>query len=204
MRTPILDARGMVCPQPLMMTKKALSELPKGHSFQLLIDHKTSAENVQRFVRENGSSVTTTTEKGVYTLTITKDTELDLSVDEKTYCYESEQIMGGHVICFKDTTMGSGPEELGIILMKGLIAAIKEATVKPRAVIFYTRAIFLVCKDSPVIGFLKELEKENVPIFVCGTCVDFFNKKNDIAVGTISNLYDILSILSQAHHVIYP
>jgi hypothetical protein len=37
---------------------------------------------------------------------------------------------------------------------------------------------------------------------VCGTCVDYYELKGKVAVGTISNMYDILLQLSTAARII--
>ncbi|MDR1044165.1 MAG: sulfurtransferase TusA family protein [Candidatus Adiutrix sp.] len=47
-----VDARGLSCPQPVMLALKALS----AHSEALAVevDHETAAENVERACREKG------------------------------------------------------------------------------------------------------------------------------------------------------
>ena len=49
----IVDARGFSCPQPVMMTKKALDGL-SGGEVEVLVDTVTSRENVLRFARNAG------------------------------------------------------------------------------------------------------------------------------------------------------
>ena len=48
-----VDARGVLCPKPLIMTKKQLSKTAKDTSFLVLIDNETSKENVERFLSDN-------------------------------------------------------------------------------------------------------------------------------------------------------
>jgi coenzyme F420-reducing hydrogenase beta subunit len=55
-----------------------------------------------------------------------------------------------------------------------------------------------------VLAPLKELENRGVAILVCGTCLDYFNKKADLRVGKVSNMFTILETLSRAGHVIEP
>jgi len=49
-----------------------------------------------------------------------------------------------------------------------------------------------------VLAPLKELENRGVAILVCGTCLDYFNKKADLRVGKVSNMFTILETLSRA------
>ena len=72
MENKIVDARGMVCPKPLIMTKTALMELAPGQSMTVLIDNETSKQNVERFLQDNGAASAMTEKNGVYTLTVTK------------------------------------------------------------------------------------------------------------------------------------
>lgn len=47
-----IDARGVSCPQPVLMTKKALAENPSG--VEVLVDNNTARNNVSRYVKNLG------------------------------------------------------------------------------------------------------------------------------------------------------
>lgn len=47
-----VDARGMSCPQPVLMAKKALEGNKDG--FEILVDNKVAKENVSRFIKSVG------------------------------------------------------------------------------------------------------------------------------------------------------
>lgn len=51
-----VDARGLSCPQPVMMALKTLTDTEAG--FVVEVDHETAAENVERACREKGRSST--------------------------------------------------------------------------------------------------------------------------------------------------
>lgn len=42
-----VDARGLVCPQPVILTKKAMSDKPK--NLDVLVDNVAALENVTRY-----------------------------------------------------------------------------------------------------------------------------------------------------------
>ncbi|HRZ28874.1 MAG TPA: sulfurtransferase TusA family protein [Spirochaetota bacterium] len=46
-----IDARGLSCPQPVVLTQKAISE--GGESFDVLVNSNVSKENVVRCVEKN-------------------------------------------------------------------------------------------------------------------------------------------------------
>lgn len=54
-----VDARGLSCPQPVLMTKRALDKL-SGGCVVVLVDTATSRENVSRFARNAGWSAEAT------------------------------------------------------------------------------------------------------------------------------------------------
>jgi TusA-related sulfurtransferase len=51
-----IDTCGMSCPQPVLMTKKALEETPEG--IEVVVDNNTAKANVSRFMKHTGYQVT--------------------------------------------------------------------------------------------------------------------------------------------------
>ena len=49
-----IDTCGMSCPQPVLMTKKALDEEKDG--IDVIVDNNTAKENVRRFMKHSGYS----------------------------------------------------------------------------------------------------------------------------------------------------
>jgi TusA-related sulfurtransferase len=51
-----IDARGLSCPQPVVLVKKAIDKLGKGE-IEVLLDTVTAKENVSRLARNTGFQV---------------------------------------------------------------------------------------------------------------------------------------------------
>jgi hypothetical protein len=49
-----------------------------------------------------------------------------------------------------------------------------------------------------------ELSDKGVELLVCGTCLDFYNAKDELAVGRISNMFEIGDTLNTAFRVVRP
>ncbi len=49
----IVDARGLSCPEPVMLARKAVQELVKGR-IEVLVDSGTARENVSRLAEHSG------------------------------------------------------------------------------------------------------------------------------------------------------
>ena len=65
-----IDARGLSCPEPVIMTRKALSSGEQ--SYEVLVDNPASRENVTRYAEHQGYSVSVTEQEGEYTLSLRK------------------------------------------------------------------------------------------------------------------------------------
>ncbi len=70
----LLDVRGLVCPYPVIYTRKALSKLKPGDELEVLTDNPPSCENVPRAVKEEGHEVLEVkrVEEGVWRIVIKK------------------------------------------------------------------------------------------------------------------------------------
>ncbi|MCX5914301.1 MAG: sulfurtransferase TusA family protein [Deltaproteobacteria bacterium] len=67
-----IDARGLSCPQPVVLVKKAIDRLGKGE-IEVWVDTVTSKENVSRLARNAGFQVTEQEEEGEFMLKLAKD-----------------------------------------------------------------------------------------------------------------------------------
>ena len=65
-----IDARGLSCPEAVIMTRKALSSGEQ--SYEVLVDNPASRENVTRYAEHQGYSVSVTEQDGEYTLSLRK------------------------------------------------------------------------------------------------------------------------------------
>ncbi len=199
-----VDARGQLCPKPLIMVKRALGEIAGNESLEILIDNETSVKNVSRFLDEHQIKVHTEKKGETYRLLLSKTGEIPATTKAEDYCDDPAPVKADYVIAFQKNTLGQGVEELGRLLIKGFINTLPELDKKPGTLVFLNTGIFLALKESPVLESLKRLEKDGTKILVCGTCLDYYQKKDELAAGIISNMYDILDELSRAGKVLYP
>ncbi|GAA0733943.1 sulfurtransferase TusA family protein [Clostridium oceanicum] len=65
-----IDARGVSCPQPVLMTKKGLNENPDG--IDVFVDNVTAKGNVQRFMKNSGYKVNIKEENDYYVMSARK------------------------------------------------------------------------------------------------------------------------------------
>ena len=66
-----LDARGLLCPEPVVCTQRAVKDGKK--ELVVLVDAEAAKENVMRFAMSRGYSVTVSREGGDYALALKKE-----------------------------------------------------------------------------------------------------------------------------------
>jgi TusA-related sulfurtransferase len=67
-----IDARGLSCPQPVILTNRKIQEMKKG-VFEILVDSQTSRENISRLAQQIGWNVEVKRENDDYCLVLRKD-----------------------------------------------------------------------------------------------------------------------------------
>lgn len=61
-----IDTCGMSCPQPVLMTKKALEKDPA--ALEIIVDNNTARGNVERFLNHSGYTVAVKEEDDIFIL----------------------------------------------------------------------------------------------------------------------------------------
>jgi len=200
MRARVLDARGLACPEPVVRTKKALEE-GDFERLDILVDNVAARENVLRFASYSGCVVSGVDEKdGVFTLHIGPAAASDAGAPNleaaaaRASC-ASPEVAAGATVFIPSDRIGRGDEELGALLMRGFLYALAEAEVQPKRVIFMNSGVRLAVEGSESLDNLRRLSASGVEILACGTCLDFFKVKEKLAVGRVSNMYEIAGFL---------
>ena len=200
----LVDARGLDCPQPVIMTRNAITE-PGAEAVTVQVDDAVQAENVATMARNQGWDVKISGDDvGYLTLTLNRS-----STAAKTG--STDAAAGGTcglptkvVIQLASDKFGSGDDDLGAILMRSFIKTVREVVPRPSSLVLVNSGVKLSTAGSEVIEDLKLLADAGIDIINCGTCLDFFGLKDKLLVGRISNMYDIATELLSADRVIKP
>lgn len=182
-----VDARGKDCPQPVIMTKKALDSIEKGKVLTI-VDNKVAKENVTKLAKSQGLDFKVREEGEDFVIEIGKEGPTDTVKNVKN----AEENKADYVILMSKDTFGIKSEELGRILARNYLYSLTEISNLPSHIIFVNGGVYLTTKDTEAIKTLKELEEKGVEILSCGTCLDYFGIKDELKVGEISNMYDIV------------
>jgi selenium metabolism protein YedF len=192
----LVDCRGLSCPQPVVQTKQALDE---SDNITIIVDNPTSRSNVVRFAESQGCKVTVDErEEGSYIHILKGKGE---GSESKVTPFSSPGA-GPIVVVIPNDQMGRGEQELGNILIRAFLHTLTDASPRPDTMIFFNTGVRLTVEGSDVLDDLQSLEKKEVEILVCGTCLDYFKLKDKIAVGHISNMYTITEIMLSASRLV--
>ncbi len=204
----VIDCSGMLCPRPLIEAKKAYTQASVGDSLLFIVDNETASNNLNTFFSGNGVASTTTTEGNKYKITVLKSelTQNTIAVSNPAeFCIPTvKDEQSPTVVVISSNKMGEGDSDLGAILIKGFFTALSEVEPLPSEVIFYNSGVLLLPQESGIMASLEKLRSNGVKITACGTCVDFYGIKEKLTIGTISNMFSILSSLNAASKIINP
>ena len=199
----VVDARGLPCPQPVIKTKEALEQYNR-EPFQVIVSSQESRDNVIRFLIHNRVEIDKVEEKAGEFFIHTRKSEgkIQAEVPQETYVCAPQATGIGTTVFINKDRIGHGSDELGNNLIKAFIATIKELSVQPRTICFMNSGVKLTVKGAETLPYLKELEEKGIELLVCGTCLNYFNLKEQLSVGKISNMYDISETMLKSSKVI--
>lgn len=110
----------------------------------------------------------------------------------------------GMVVVLSANVMGNGEAKLGKALMKAFVFALTKQDILPETILCYNSGAYLTCQGSESLEDFRELEAEGVNILTCGTCLDFYGIKENLAVGSVTNMYEIVEVMEQAGSIVRP
>ena len=86
--------------------------------------------------------------------------------------------------------------------MKNFIFTLTEADIVPDAIYLVNSGVRLTIVGSDVLEPLEELANRGVDIASCGLCLEYFDAKDSLAVGRISNMLELVNALEGAGSIV--
>lgn len=188
-----LDARGLQCPMPVIKTKKAFEETQGDLTMDVLVDNDIAVQNVTKFAKSQNFECESQAIGSDFKITIKRGTGYMAAGENVKPKVKKD---GGLCILIGTDKIGRGNDELGAILMKSYIFSLTESRPLPEKLIFLNSGVNLTTTNKEAIENLKKLEQSGTTIISCGTCLDFYNLKDKVAVGSIGNMYDIVDSMN--------
>ncbi len=187
-----IDCRGLACPQPVLLTKKAL-EAEKAPVI-VGVDNATAKENVVKFGVAHGWGAVVEEQGGLYHIRLDPPHPAH-QPQTQNEPLETHSVAAAPVYLFTQEHLGLGSDELGGILMRSFFASLQEVEPKPKTLLFLNGGVKLTVQGSAVLPAIQKLEQQGVTVLSCGTCLDYFHLKEQLAVGSATNMFTILTEL---------
>ena len=107
------------------------------------------------------------------------------------------------VVVFKTNGMGiSDDQPLKEKLAKTFLTLTHQMDTPPEVICFYTDGVKLACEGSPVLAELAALEEKGVRLILCQTCLNAYKLNDQVRVGIVGGMGDIITAMWQADNVI--
>ncbi|MEY8387711.1 sulfurtransferase-like selenium metabolism protein YedF [Oscillospiraceae bacterium 38-13] len=205
MKTVVVNAIGEPCPIPVVKATRALRAMREPGTLEIRVDNEVAVQNLLRMA--SGNHLAARSEKrGDAEFAVILEVPSppgDAPLEEPPLTC-SPDAGGNLVVAVDSAVMGQGSEELGGILMKGFLFAVTQLPEPPRTMLFYNGGARLTCRGSGSLEDLKSLEAQGVEILTCGTCLNHYGLTEELAVGSVTNMYAIVEKLAGAGKVVKP
>ena len=205
METKIIDAFGLQCPKPLVLAKKELDAGVTDLAVQ--VDNETAVKNLTRLGSKKGMAVSVDAIEGGWLISFAPGDgtqATDIAIPQAAPAGASCGPCGYAVFVNHDA-VGEGDPQLGRNLVKMALYTLSEADEVPSSLLFMNGGVKLIAgpdAEQQCVDNVAALQEKGTEVLVCGTCLNFFGIGDDLKVGEVSNMYDILERMHEAAKVI--
>ncbi len=196
-----VNAFGLACPKPLMMAKTKIDEGARELAVQ--VDNETAVKNVSRLAEKYGLAVAVEEIEGGWSVNFTEGEGASAAAVAPAPVAACSPAGCGYAVFVGKDHVGEGDPQLGYNLMKMAIYTLSESDNVPASLLFMNGGVKLVAGDEQqIIDSVSKLIEKGTEVLVCGTCLDFYGLKDQLKVGEVSNMYDILGRMQDASKTI--
>lgn len=203
-----LDMRGKACPIPMIEAKKKMDGMAVGEQLLVRVDNHAAVQNLKKLAEQTEAGITDETLSATdYKVTFTVNKAAGTAREVDINCDMGQAAPAApayRVVVLSSKTMGTGADALGETLMKGYVYAITQLDPLPDTILMYNTGAYLSIEGAETLADLRALEEKGVEILTCGTCLNFYEMTDKLAVGGICNMYNIAEKLNRATHIIRP
>ncbi len=106
------------------------------------------------------------------------------------------------MILMKSSGLGNGEIDLGEKLIKSFLAILAESEAVPARIAFINSGVFLTTEGSPVVDELNSLSERGTELLSCGTCLEYFGRKDKLIVGAPTDMKATVASLTSFGRVV--
>ncbi len=106
------------------------------------------------------------------------------------------------VVLITRNGMGHADQTLQQKLMTTYFKLLNDSHTLPAVICFYAEGVKLATTGSPVLESLRALESKGVHLVLCNTCLNHYGLQNQVEVGVVGGMTDIIEAQWRADKVI--
>ena len=108
------------------------------------------------------------------------------------------------LLVIDSASLGEGEPDLGEKLMKAFLSVLLDSGDLPARIICMNSGVFLTTEGSQVLELLARYEEQGTQILSCGTCLDYYDRREKLRVGTPTNMKETVAALLAFRKVLKP
>jgi selenium metabolism protein YedF len=108
----------------------------------------------------------------------------------------------GKVVVISSDGVGSGSDELGRVLMRNFLYSLARAAAAPSLVFMVNSGVKLACEGSESLDDLFLMVENGVPVYSCGTCLDYLQLTGQLKAGGVGKMPDLVAQMMDAEDVV--
>ncbi len=197
----IIDCKGLACPMPVIKTKKYF-DLEDSKEALVIVDNEVAKNNILRLAKGINLNSSFIEEEGIYKIQLSRGEIKDVQVSKINEALDNISVPSAPTILVATNLLGNGDDKLGETLMKVYINTLAESEILPKNLMFINGGVKLTCTGSDVLDSLNSMKEKGVNIISCGACLDFYNLKEELKVGEIGNMYQIIELMNKSRNTI--
>lgn len=206
-----IDLRGLVCPEPVLRTKKLIDD-ESLKQITVLVETEINVKNLERLAHSKNIHLTSSKEGEHFKVTLQRPESLvqDSDNGEENVAAATSKIAAGvdesvgTVVFLGKNTFGEGDPDFSSSLLNVFLQTIYDSGHRPRAILLANSGVKLFARDSNVRPVLQQFEEAGCEVFACGLCVEFYGLKEDVPTEKITNMFSIVEFMMTADKVISP
>jgi len=205
-----VDLRGLICPEPVLRTKKLLDD-PGVERVEALVDDDVCVNNLRRLSNTFKATTDVHQHDGFFEVVIDRAARGSSTASELTTApsvRSAGDVAAGAgtttVVFLAKDTFGDGDPELSRTLVNLFLQTALEAGHQPRAILMANAGVKLMAPDSPVLKVLEDFRQHGCEVLACGLCLEFYGLKEKVPKEQITNMFAICEYLFAADKVLQP
>ena len=99
------------------------------------------------------------------------------------------------LLVLKSSGLGDGEVDLSETLLEKFLTVLLETGELPARIICMNSAVFLTTGGSSYIGLLSKFQNAGTEIYSCGTCLEYYGKKDSLVVGKQGNMKETVNAM---------